>query len=278
MCFLLCLIIFGILKKIACFYCLMSIENPTNFVPEIKLPLIIQKVANVYGIPINSSVLRDLTVISTACGIADDELDRCKDPNKRKKIYLDFLDYLFGNKQELENTGSVTFPAFEESMRYLKELIGELAPYKREQLRSNLRVWSRLSEQRRSDKSLPHSISVRLSDLDLTTLVYLSVVPEEVKNGNWNEFLYCVQKMVRTAGMIDDLFDLEEDIKGSVVALDAKLTTKKSFVVHSIKEALSVLNLRIFKHLFLDSVLIMYREYRRRRFDCTDQYKLRPNT
>lgn len=141
-------------------------------------------------------------------------------------------------------------------------------------LRSNLRVWSKLSEHRRSERNCRKSIDLRLADLDLTSLIYLSALPNQ-DDDNALKFVECVIKMVRIAGMLDDAMDLEDDVVNGIVGIEPSMKNKLMYLSRAIIEGLPMLRYHLVKDLVIQSVNIMVREFRRRKtVNNYEQYKI----
>lgn len=243
----------------------MSIDNPRYFHPEDKLPPIIGKVAKSRGINISAEETRNMIIIASACGIADDEVDRCGSFEQRRNIARNAFLYLAG-EEELIDTGSSTFLAYQEAMGYFKEVFDAFPEDKKIFVKRRLRVWDRLSEDRRGCENIGRSIFLRKVDLNATADIYLSGVCDANRNSpGFNKFAKDIRKMVRIAGMIDDAMDLPDDFQNKIVSVAPNTKNRLILLVSGCLEGVTMLNFATNTELIAESVNIMRREFQRRK-------------
>jgi len=252
----------------------MSIERPTHFHQEKQFPPILNRVAEIHGIKLTDEEINNIEIIVTTCGIADDIIDQCPDPEVRKAIAENAFLFLEDKQDELLPTQSRIHPAYEESMGLLKDFVISQPLYKREVFISCLRIWNKLSERRRAEEDLNRSLKLRKADLGFTASIYLAGISENNRsNPEYRKFVKDVKRMVRIAGMLDDASDLPRDFNDKVVPITPNLGNRTRILGDGVFMGMRLMKCLFNVELVYRSFEIMVREFKRRGEHNTDQYK-----
>ncbi|MBN1169156.1 hypothetical protein JXA63_04670 [Candidatus Woesebacteria bacterium] len=239
-------------------------ERPKHYSSEKQLPVIIRLVADANGVELSESTIERMEIIASACGIADDQVDRCENANKRKEIVGNALDYLF-EEGELRDMGSDTYDAYRESMNNLKVVVDGMSEKRKQLFRLKLGLWARLSEERRAEEEIRPAIKERLVDLNVTGGVYLAATSDEERhNPNYRNLHKDFRRMVRVAGMIDDAMDLQDDYENGITQIEPSFANIARHVAVAVRHLSPMISYTLRPKLVSSSVDIMSREYRRR--------------
>lgn len=257
----------------------MSVEKPEYYSSENQLPRIIRKVAELNGVEMSDDTLRGMEVVASACGIADDEVDRCRDADKREAIVNNALLFLSG-KEDLSDTGSQTYKAYEESMRNLKNLTDTFPEERKHILMLRLRIWNRLSEDQKNITDQKLAVFKRRVDLNVTAGVYLTAIKDDEREAvGYRQFHRDFKKMVRIAGMLDDAMDMQDDFENGITQIRPTVKNRLRLISVAVREGVGMFSYAFNPRLLGESVDIMKREYRRRFTPANyEQYRIGPES